>query len=150
MEGVGGKSVMDREFLMIVCITSCVLLGMLGGWKWKWTRRFLLPVILGGLVLITGFEPYKVLGFTLCLMGSLCLPYGEKVNYWIKTLVFMAIFGSTLWLGFIWFQIISPILAIILFKISNTKWGENIIVWTIWTAITFGLLGITVASLIGR
>jgi hypothetical protein len=87
---------------------------------------------------------------TLCLSGALCLPYGEKTPYWLKILVFGAIFGSTAWLGFSIWQIIGVILALGLFKISNTKWGEHIIFWMAWSAITFGLLGITVASLIAK
>ena len=141
---------MDKELIMIICITSSVLLGMLGGYKWKWLRRFVLPVILGGLAVIGGFPLLNAGAMTICLICSLCLPYGEKVNYWIKTLVFMAIFGSTLWLGFTPYQIIGPILAVILFKISNTKWGQNIIFWKAWEAITFLLLGLCISSLIGR
>lgn len=141
---------MDKELIMIIVISSSVFLGMLGGYTAKWTRRFLLPVILGSLAMLGGFPLYKAGAMTLCLIGSLCLPYGERVNYWIKTLVFMAIFGSTLWLGFTPWQIISPILAVILFKISNTKWGQNIIFWKAFEAITFLLLGLTVSSLIGR
>ena len=141
---------MDKELLMIMTITSSVLFIMLGGWRWKWLRRFLLPLILGGIVLMAVFSIYKALGLTICLGVSLSLPYGEKTNYIIKTLVFMAIFGSTLWLGFSIWQVISPILAVVLFKISNTKWGQNIIFWKAWEAITGLLLGITISSLIGR
>jgi hypothetical protein len=140
---------MDKELIMIICISSSVLLGMLGGYRWKWLRRFVLPVILGGLALMAGFSIINAGAMTSCLIGSLCLPYGERTPYWGKALTFMAIFGSTLWLGFTYLQIISVILTIALFKLSNTKWGENIMFWTAWTAITFGLLGITISSLIG-
>ena len=138
------------EMLMIISMTLGGLLFSLGGLKYKWLRRFLLPVCLGIIAVISWHAWYYAGAMTLCLMLSLSLPYGERTPTWGKALTFIAIFGSTAWLGFSWWQIIGAVLAIGLFKLSNMKWTQNIIAWKIWEFITGSLLGITVASLIGR
>jgi hypothetical protein len=141
---------MDKELLQIIAIGTSVILFMLGGYKWKWLRRYLLPFTLGVISVLGGYNVLKASLMTICLSISLHLPYGEKTPYWIKALTFIAIFGSTLWLGFTYWQIIGAVLALVLFKISNTKWGENIVFWKAWEAITGGLIGITISNLIGR
>ncbi len=140
----------DKELIMIVIITLCVLLGMLGGWRWKWLRRYLLPVLLGLVIYQIPSSAQKVPYFVLSLIIALCLPYGQNTPFKLKILTFSAIFGSTLWLGFSWWQVIGVIIVSLLFRISNTKWGQNIIFWKAWEAITFLLLGITISSIIGR
>ena len=141
---------MNSEYLMIISMGLGGIMFAIGGTGFKWLRRFLLPVCLGIIAIIGGNQWYYSLAMTLCLMLSLSLPYGERTSYALKTLVFMAIFGSTLWLGFSYWQIISVVVALGLFKLSNMKWTANIIAWKIWEFITGSLLGITVASLIRR
>ena len=140
----------DKELLQIISMTISGLLFSLGELKYKWLRRYLLPVCLGILALIGGNPWHYTLAMTLCLIGALCLPYGERTSYPLKTLVFMAIFGSTAWLGFSYWQIISPLIVLALFKLSNWKPTANIFFWKAVEFITGGLLGITVASLMWR
>lgn len=148
---------MSKELLMLMAMSISGTLFALGGTEispkikgQKWLRRYLLPVLLGIVAYIGGKSLQNSLYFATSLSVSLHLPYGERTPYWIKTIVFISIFSSSLWLGFTLWQIISPILVIILFKISNAKWGQNIIFWKAWEFITGSLVGITVANLLAR
>jgi hypothetical protein len=141
---------MDKELLMIAAMSISGCLFAIGGTGFKWARRYLLPVCLGILAIIGGNPWHYALAMTLCLIGSLSLHYGERTNFALKTIVFMAIFGSTAWLGFSYWQIIGVVTALILFKLSNIKWTQNIVFWKAWEFITGSLIGITVASLMWR
>jgi len=141
---------MDKELLFIICMGSGTILFPLGGLHFKWLRRFLLPIILGIVSLMGGINPLHTLYFTLALILALHLGYGEKVLTTIKFLVFCAIFGSTCFLGWSYWQIISVVITFILFRISNTKWGQNIVFHKFWEGCVGFLLGTCVASLIGR
>jgi hypothetical protein len=84
----------------------------------------------------------------ICLSGALCLPYGERTPYWLKFLVFCTYFACFVWMGFSWWMVIGPAVIFGLFKVSNTQWGQNIVFWRVWEAVTALLIGITAASFI--
>ena len=145
------------EFLQLVIITLSAFLFALGGTEIsptikgkRWFRWAILPIILGGIAFFNGLIYWKAIGFMLCLVSALTLPYGQKTSYPMKLLTFIAIFGSTLWIGFSWWIVISPLLVLIMFALSNWKWTANIVFWKAWEFLTGAYLGITVASLIGR
>lgn len=138
------------ETLQLVVMAVSAILFSIGGMGLKWVRRWVLPIFLG---LVTYQIPtirQNVPYFALSLIIALYLGYGEKIPTLVKFGVFCAIFGSTLWLGFTWWQPISVILTFLLFRISNTKWGQNIVFHRVWEFLTGAFLGITVASLLTR
>jgi hypothetical protein len=138
----------DKELLMIASMGSGGILGALGGYKWKWLRRFILPFILGVLALFGGVLWWKCLILWLGFTIAFCLPYGQKTPYWLKFLTGCAFVAPTAILGFSWWQVITPAVFIGMFRLSNTKWAGNTFVWKIVEFITFALVGVTVASLI--
>ena len=140
---------MNIEYLQIGSIVSSVLFGTLGGTGFRWMRIFLLPVILGIISLLVGFEWWRCLGMSICLGATLSLPYGEKTPYWLKFLLACSWSASNLLLGFSFWQIILPIVFIIIFKLSNMKLTAKIFNWKICEAIFLGLIGIIIANLIG-
>ncbi len=138
------------ETLQLVVMAVSAILFSIGGLCWKPARRWVLPIFLG---LVTYQIPtirHNVPYFALSLIIALHLGYGERTPTLVKFGVFCAIFSSTLWLGFTWWQPISIILTFLLFRISNTKWGQNIVYHRVWEFLTGAFLGITVASLIAR
>lgn len=124
------------------------ILGAIGGTGFKPARRFILPLILGVLAMLAGFSALKCSIMALGLVIAFCLPYGQKYPYWVKFLVGCAFVLPTLILGFTLWQIITPIVFIVMFKLSNTKWGGSVFVWKIVEFLTFTLVGITIASLL--
>jgi hypothetical protein len=143
-----GEKMINRELLMISAMTSGGLLGSLGGYRWKWLRRFVLPTILAVLALLGGVLWWKCLILCLGLMAAFCLPYGERTPYWGKFLVGCAFVLPTAVMGFSWWQVFTPIIFIAMFFMSNWKFTEKIFRWKIIEFITFALVGVTVASLI--
>ena len=136
------------ELLQIIAMTISGLLFSLGGLKFKYLRRFIFPILLGIVALLAGFIWWKCLILCLGLIGAFCLPYGERTPYWGKFLVGCAFVFPTVILGFSWWQIITPICFIVMFKLSNTKFTSNIFFWKAVEFITGSLIGITVASLL--
>ena len=134
--------------LMIVSMGLSGILFAIGGTGWKPARRFILPIILGAIALISGVIWYKAVIMAVGLIIAFCLPYGERTPYWGKFLVGCAFVAPTAILGFSWWQIITPICFIVMFKLSNTKGTSNIFFWKAVEFITGSLIGITVASFI--
>lgn len=98
---------MNKEYLMIAAMGAGGILGAIGGIGFKPARRFILPFVLGGLALWSGFLWWKSLAMSLGLVIAFCLPYGSKTPYWAKFLVGCAFTAPTLFLGFSWWQIIA-------------------------------------------
>jgi len=138
----------DRELLMIITMGVSGILGALGGYKWKWLRRFVLPILLGIVALTAGKPPLMCLYMSVGMVIAFCLPYGERTPYWLKFVVGCCFVAPTLFIGFSWYQIITPIVFIVLFRLSNWKPFANIVFWKAWEFIVFSMVGITVASLI--
>jgi hypothetical protein len=122
----------------------------IGGTGPKWVRRYLLPVLLGFIALISGVLWWKCLGMSLCLIGALSMGYGERTPYWMKFLVFCSYFASTAWLGFTPWQIMGPFLIFGLFFFSNLKNTAYVFFWKACEFIMGSLIGITVAALIAK
>lgn len=120
----------------------------IGGTGFKPVRRFLLPIVLAGLVLWSGVIWWKCAIMAAGLMIAFCLPYGERTPYWAKALVANADVLPTLILGFSWWQIITPNLFLLMFWLSNWKPTANIFSWKFVEFLTGSFIGITVASLL--
>ena len=138
------------EWLMILCMGFGGTLFAIGGTGFKWARRFLLPVLLGGVALISGFPWYLVAGYVLTQIVTLCLPYGERTPYPVKALVFVSYVLPSFFLGFTYWQIITPIVCFGCFCLSNWKPTAQTFVWKICEFIMGSCISITVASLISQ
>lgn len=138
------------EWLMILCMALGGTLFAIGGTGFKWVRRWILPISLGIVAWICGLNAFKCLLGAISLIISLSLPYGEKVPHIAKIGVFSAIYASTLWFGFSWWQPVGILVCFTLFRISNTKWGQNIVMHKIWEFTTGAMLGIIMANIIAK
>lgn len=139
---------MNKEYLMIAAMGAGGILGAIGGTGYKWARRYILPAVLGGLALWSGVIWWKALILFVGFMLSSCLPYGERTPYWLKFLAGCAFVAPTLILGFSWWQIITPCAFIAMFALSNWKPTSKVFFWKAVEFLTFGLVGVTVASLL--
>ena len=129
---------MNREILMMIAMGSGILFPI-GGYRWKWLRRYLLPVILGVVALLGGAIWWRALAMTVGLGIVFSLPYGDKTPTWLRYIVGISYVLPTFFLGFTFFQIVAPIAFIGLFKYTP---------WKIWEYIQGGLIGIIVARLL--
>ena len=135
-----------REYLQIACMAAGGILGAIGGTGFKPARRYILPFVLGGLAFWAGMDWWRCLILWAGLTGAFCLGYGEQKSYLIKFLVGCAYVVPTLALGFTLWQIITPLVFISMFGLSN--WGKtsSSFKWKIVEFLTFTLVGATVAS----
>jgi len=139
---------MNHEWLMIAAMAVGSICFAVGGTGPKWVRRYIMPVLLGVIALIAGEVWHRCLGYTLTLMIAVHLGYGEKYPYWAKFLVGCAFVLPSLFFGFTWWQVITPIVFVGMFKISNMPFSSNSFVWKIVEFLTGGLIGVTLANLI--
>lgn len=139
---------MNKEILMMIAMTISPLLWMLGGWHWKWLRRFLLPVCLG-ILLLSVWHWGLVLLWTITQMTTFTLPYGEKTPYWLKTVVGCTYVIPSLLFGFTIWQIVLPVVFIVTFILSNWKPTKRDFAWKICEGTTGFLIGVIVARFIG-
>jgi hypothetical protein len=137
-----------KEPLMMAAIGISPILFMLGGFRWKWLRRYVLPILLGIIAYLAQFPILNCLGYALGLAIALCLPYGERTPYWLKFVVLCAFSAPSLLLGFTAWQIVTPIVLIALFKLSNLSETSGFVPWKIWEGVAGGLVGITLSALI--
>lgn len=139
-----------KEILMVICMGAGGTLFAIGGMGPKWVRRFLLPCVFAGCAYFAGFEIYRCLILMGGLMIAFCLPYGEKIPYWGKALVGVSYVLPTLALGFNVWQIITPIVFLGLFRLSNIAYWSGQVPWKIFEFSVGSILGITISQLISQ
>jgi hypothetical protein len=140
---------MDKELLMILSFTLGTGLYALGGWKWKFLRREILPIIWGILLFMSGVLLWKILIFMPLQDIMFRLPYGEKTPYWQKALIGISYVLPSLLFGFTIWQIVLPILFIVYFILSNWKKTASEFSWKIVEGTVGFQLGVIIAKLIG-
>jgi len=139
---------MNAEIISIICMGSGVILFALGGTGFKWARRFLLPAILAGMALLSGFAWWACLGYAVAQAVTLCLPYGERTPYPVKGLVFASYALPSLFFGFTAWQIILGAGCFGFFIMSNWDKTARSFPWKICEAGMGFLLGATISALI--
>jgi len=97
-----------NEFGYMILLPASSLLWMLGGYRWKWMRRYLLPVIYGVVIAVYG-RPVQALIVAVLSMVSFSLPYGDNSKWWGRVLTALSFGAVSLPLGFSWFQLLPPI-----------------------------------------
>ena len=83
---------------MIVLMPAGVLAWLLGGYRWKWVRRFAWPALAGG-VLLLSVAWWRALLAALTLVGVNTLPYGDHTPPWARPLVFASYALPVAWLS---------------------------------------------------
>ena len=139
---------MDKELIYIFLPSICWILFSLGGYKYKFFRRFLLPFTIFVFCLIRNIPLYKTLSSTLFLIGALHLGYGETKPYWYKFLVGISYATAISPLGLSFWNFIIPFVFIILFVLSNLKISEKTFTWKICEGFYGLFIGIAVAYVI--
>lgn len=142
---------MNKEWFMIMLFAVGVILFPAGGTTWRiFLRLSLMPVLMGVICFFAGVVWWRDLLFAGSLAGAVSLPYGEKYNYWIKLATFTAYSLATFWIGWTWWQLISPPVCLLIFFLSNWKPTAGIFLWKICEACFGLLIAVMVASIIGR
>jgi len=121
------------------------MLWRIGGWKLKWTRRYILPF---ALIMPLEFKnrKWKQLIALPLLVAAFSLGYGENSNYWKRFCVGWAwVLPKLIFFGFNWLAIILPFLWILLYRLSNWKKSSSIFKWSTVEIITGGWIGMTYA-----
>ena len=116
----------------------------------KWLRRFVLPIALGGIAFWAGIEYWRCIGMAIGLCVGFHLPYGERTPYWSKALTACMFTAPTLFLGFSWFQIATPIAFLAMFYLSNTHYWGRLFAWKICEFLTGVYIAVTIVSLINQ
>lgn len=137
---------MNPEYIVMLAMLAGGGLFALGGTWRKWPRRYILPLVMMGVALWGGFIWWKCLAMSVLMSAALHLPYGERTPYWLKFLVGCSYTATTAFLGFSWWQILTPLAFITMFWLSNWKVTSKIFFWKAVEFLTGTLIGITVGS----
>ena len=112
---------LDKELPYIALLPLGSLLWMLGGWKWKGWRRFVLPLLLLGFCLACSVGVVKAILVSLICAMSTSLPYGENSS-WLERVMTSITFGIIgIPLGLTWYMILPPIVFILGWIASNSR-----------------------------
>jgi hypothetical protein len=84
---------------------------------------------------------------TLGLMIAFCLPYGDRTPWYGKCLTACAFVAPTAFLGFSWWQIITPAAFIGMFYASRNKITEHVFPWKVVEFLTGCFLGTLIATI---
>ena len=146
-----------QELNLIILPIVCSLLFMLGGWRWKWLRRFVMPIFIGLACLYNGVIWWRAAILMATLMVGTSLPYGDSLKKLLKwaPLIWLARFlvlstytvGCTV-LGISWWITFTPLIGTLLFYISTKQWGEKLVPWKLWEGVMGYLIGFTTAQLL--
>ena len=148
---------MNGELYIIFCATLGCLLFALGGTEipafktgFKWLRREVLPASWGILAYSSGIEWWRCLIMAVLFDIAFRLPYGDRTPKWLKSVVFIAMPLPSLLLGFNEWQLLSGILCLSMWALSNWKPTERIFEWVVSCLIIGFFIGITVGKLIAE
>ena len=125
------------ELIYIILLPLSSLLWMLGGWRWKGWRRFILSICLFSACLLFSAGLAKALGVGIICLISTSLPYGENSTWTIRiiTAVTFGLIGMPL--GVTPLMLVPPAVFLIGWVASNKMGLQH--------KITEGLTGLAVA-----
>lgn len=127
--------------LVFIVFIISALLWRLGGYRWKWLRRFVLPACLTLLTFAKKRKWVSLITFPILVL-AFSLGYGETKPYWQKFIVGFTWIMPALFLNFSWLLLLIPFIWVGLFKLSNTKYWSNIFRWFVVELIVGGLIGL--------
>ncbi len=117
-----------------------------GGWRWKWIRRYLMPILFGWVASVYGVPTKNILLAILLMMFSLSLGYGEGKSWWWRFFVGCMYSLSSLTIGgrltnvntTIWLCLVTlPFVFVGLFWLSLKKGLQ----WKIVEGLTGAMMG---------
>ena len=133
----------NPEFLEIAILGLSGMLFALGGTHIKAWRRIVLPAALFGYLMGSGIGLLVALVVSVFLLIGLCFGYGEKVPYWEKGLIGLSWTLPRLLIGWTPWIVITPLVWVLLFWLSNQKTTEKFFRWKMVEFITGVLIGVT-------
>ena len=126
----------------IILLPLSSFLFMLGGYRWKGWRRFVLPLCFSLVCFIYSVTLWQILLLGLFGYISFSLPYGEN-SLWIQRVVTAITFGLIgISLGFDWLMVVPPIVFIVGWILSNMAGLQ----WKIVEAITGLVIALPIAN----
>ena len=122
------------------------LLGALGGWSWKWLRRYVLPISGGLLAWAYGITWYRCVGYTVATAAAFTLGYSPERNPWWVIALVGASYGATplilRWrVSRVWWPVLTSVSLVTLMAVSLTF---NWFTWKLVEMTIFGLHGLLV------
>jgi hypothetical protein len=138
------------EWFMIALMVLGVACFSIGGTGYRFVRFAIMPLLMGLIAYFSAIPLWRDLLFACSLGVVLTLGYGEKIPYWRKALTFSGYSLATLWLGFSWWQVLSPPLILLIFFLSNWKVTSSIFRWKICEASFGFLIAVIVADIISK
>ena len=134
-----------NEWLMILIMALSGVLFAAGGTHiekiggQKWIRRILLPLSLGIATYYASLKdtekgklkPWQLLAFAF-LSVELHMGYGDSSPWWKKALVFSFYGATSLFIGFSWWVVITPVVLTLMFMASNWKPLATTVFWKAW------------------
>lgn len=130
------------EPLILVLLIGIPLLYSLGGMIWKGFRRYGIPLLIAGVMIVSGNVAWKTVLAVVLTCGALHLGYGESSNWLKKILYAVAISIPTFLVAFNFWAFVLPVVFIGTFILSNTPKWQNIFNWRICEAMVGFALGI--------
>jgi len=131
-------------------------LGALGGWSFKWLRRYALPITGGLLALAYGIKRQRCVGYAVATTMAFSLPYSPDRQSWLVIALVGATYGMTPWLlvrwvttglkpRFRWSALLWPVFTAA--ALTGLLWCSSVADW--WThklteMLVFGLHGLLV------
>ena len=141
------------ELNMIITMALSSVLFALGGTEipkfgrgFKICRRYLLPAFLAFICVLSHVSWWQALGYGLSAIVALSLGYGSSSPYWKKVLVFSSYGLVSLWVGFSWWVVATPIIATSLFFFSNWKPTASSFFWKSAEFLYGSLVGISLIA----
>lgn len=125
---------MNTELVYIAIMMSGGALFALGGTgKWflasKAWRRFGVPIAFQIALLALKVNPIVSSAVALTLCAVLHLGYGESKSWGYKALVGCSYAIPSLFIGLTYWQILAPVIFLVLFALSNWKWTAKDFFW---------------------
>ena len=137
---------MNKEFAYIILLPAGSLLWMLGGYRWKWMRRFLLPAVFCGAAVLFGVPWHYALMMAVIGCISFSLPYGEHSGWDVRVVTALSFGMVSLPLGITLWQLAAPIVFLATWVLSN----KNNWQWKICEAMTGFAVALPIAELLYR
>lgn len=147
---------LSPELFMVFIPGISSILFALGGTQisntikgWKGWRRFILPTVYFISVMIVAFWLRSLLVTGIAVL-SYSMGYGEKHSWWIKTLIGVLYSIISIPLGISWWNLITLVVFLVLFKLSNMKFFAHIFIWKICEGIFGYIVGIQLSYILAR
>ena len=114
----------------------------LGGFRWKGFRRIILPLLISVCLYFYPLSWWRALLSSFLLFIVTTLPYGDRTPWFnpiprgSKLTTALAYSCPSLVIGLTWWQIITPIVFLVTFLLSNLHSTSKDFVWKICEGIT--------------